>query len=118
MKKQLWMVGIFLVSFGAVLALDAQIPVPFTFTAGTIIDPDQMNTNFSTLGNSALNRTGGAMTGPLQVLPGTTAAPGLSSTAQASTGLVLANNRIGVSVAGVERGFFDTTQFNVTGNVV
>src|SRR5262245_27829133 len=107
MKKQLWMVGIFLVSFGAVLALDAQIPVPFTFTAGTIIDPDQMNTNFSTLGNAALNRTGGAMTGPLQVLPGSIAAPGLSSTAQASTGFVLNTNRVSMAVAGVERAFFD-----------
>src|SRR5689334_13485790 len=44
----------------------AQITVPFpTFTAGTTIDPDQMNGNFSTLSTQALNRTGGTLTGNL-----------------------------------------------------
>lgn len=44
--------------------LRAQVTVPFpTFTAGTTIDPDQMNSNFSALSLQALNRTGGTVTG-------------------------------------------------------
>jgi len=43
----------------------SQIVIPYTFTAGTVIDPDQMNTNFSTISTGALNRTGGTLTGTL-----------------------------------------------------
>jgi len=43
----------------------AQISINYTFTAGTVIDPDQMNTNFSTIGTNALNRTGGTVTGAI-----------------------------------------------------
>ena len=49
-----------------VASVAAQITIPFgTFTAGTTIDPDQMNSNFSTIGSQALNRTGGTLTGNL-----------------------------------------------------
>lgn len=41
----------------------AQITINHSFTSGTVIDPDQMNTNFNTVGNNALNRTGGTLTG-------------------------------------------------------
>jgi len=51
-----------------------------------------MNTNFSTLGNGALNRSGGAMTGVLSVISGSSSAPGLSSVNQATTGFVLDTN--------------------------
>jgi hypothetical protein len=44
--------------------LIAQITIPYSsFTSGTVIDPDQVNSNFSTLGTQALNRTGGTLTG-------------------------------------------------------
>lgn len=46
----------------------AQVTIPNTFTAGTVANPDQVNTNFSTLGTQALNRTGGTMTGTLTTL--------------------------------------------------
>jgi hypothetical protein len=54
------------------VAGSAQISVPFSFTAGTVISPDQMNTNFTTLGNAALNRSGGVITGNIAVSPGVT----------------------------------------------
>jgi hypothetical protein len=38
---------------------------PFTFVAGTVANPAEVNTNFSTIYNAALNRTGGTMTGSL-----------------------------------------------------
>jgi hypothetical protein len=51
-------------TFGLGWPLRAQVTVPFsTFTAGTTIDPDQMNSNFSALSLQALNRTGGTITG-------------------------------------------------------
>jgi len=58
-----------LLSLLAVVALPtvaaAQITVPFpSFTAGTTIQPDEVNTNFAKFGD-ALNRTGGTMTGTL-----------------------------------------------------
>ncbi len=45
-------------------AAAAQITPTFTFTAGTVISPDEMNTNFA-LFSQALNRAGGTMTGTL-----------------------------------------------------
>lgn len=53
----------------------AQITVPNTFTSGTTISSSQMNANFSAV-TSALNRTGGTMTGTLtaqQITPSSTA---------------------------------------------
>jgi hypothetical protein len=52
----------------------AQITPTYTFVNGTVIDADEVNTNFALLG-SALNRTGGTMTGTLtarQITPATT----------------------------------------------
>lgn len=46
----------------------AQITIPFpTFVAETTIDPDQVNSNFSTITSQALNRTGGTITGNISV---------------------------------------------------
>src|SRR5262245_596513 len=80
----------------------AQVAVPFTFVSGTTIDPDQVNTNFAALGNSSLNRAGGAMSGTLGVTAGTPSAPGLYGTAQPTTGVRLNLNELGLSVAAVE----------------
>jgi hypothetical protein len=81
--------------------VSAQINVPFTFTAGTIIDPDQMNTNFSTLGNAALNRSGGAMTGLLttqHLVPATTNTYDIGTSPLQYRNLTLAGN---ISAGGV-----------------
>lgn len=44
----------------------AQVSGPtYTFTINTIINPDEVNSNFSTIYANALNRTGGTMTGTL-----------------------------------------------------
>lgn len=43
----------------------AQITIPNTFTAGTVADPDAVNSNFTALGTQGLNRTGGTMSGTL-----------------------------------------------------
>lgn len=43
----------------------AQINVPNTLVPGTTITSSALNTNFTTIGNAALNRTGGTMTGTL-----------------------------------------------------
>jgi fibronectin-binding autotransporter adhesin len=45
---------------------------PFVYTAGTVIDPDEMNTNFSTIYDNALNRFAGVMAGNLTWLPDAT----------------------------------------------
>lgn len=42
--------------------------VPFTFTPGSTILSSEVNTNFSTIYSTALNRTGGTMTGTLTTL--------------------------------------------------
>lgn len=44
---------------------EAQITIPYNFTAGSTISSTQVNSNFSTLGSNSLNRTGGTMTGTL-----------------------------------------------------
>lgn len=44
------------------------ITVPNTFVNGTVADATQVNANFTSLANNALNRTGGTMTGGLTTL--------------------------------------------------
>jgi len=56
-----WVCGCFAV--GAVVT--GQVTVPYTFTDGTRAVASEVNSNFSTLGTQALNRTGGTMTGHL-----------------------------------------------------
>lgn len=51
--------------FGAELAVSGQVSIPYTFTANTTIRASEVNSNFSTLGSNALNRTGGTVTGAL-----------------------------------------------------
>lgn len=61
----------------------AQITVPFTFTAGTVANPTEVNTNFAKFAD-ALNRTGGTMTGTLtslQITPSATNTYDLGSAA-------------------------------------
>lgn len=43
--------------------------VPYTFTAGTVAQPDEVNTNFDTIYSNALNRLGGTMGGHLTFSP-------------------------------------------------
>ncbi len=45
----------------------AQITVTNTFSTGQVIDASQMNTNFTDLGDDALDRTGGTITGNITV---------------------------------------------------
>lgn len=65
----------------------AQVTIPYTFVFETTIDQDQVNSNFSTLGSQALNRTGGTMSGVLQVVDGTVSAPGLARSGDTNTGM-------------------------------
>lgn len=57
------------IAIAAVFALGApaaaQITIPYSFTFETTIDQDQVNSNFTTVGNQSLNRTGGTLTGAL-----------------------------------------------------
>ncbi len=54
----------------------AQVTGPaYTFVAGTVASPDEVNSNFTTIYQNALNRTGGTMTGTLtaqQITPAAT----------------------------------------------
>lgn len=68
MKKFLIMLIMLLAS----VAASAQITIPNTFTPGTTISSSQVNSNFSTLGSDALNRTGGTITGNITVSSGVT----------------------------------------------
>lgn len=52
-------------------AATAQVSVPFTFQSQTVISSSQMNANFAMLA-SALNRTGGALTGNITATAGVT----------------------------------------------
>lgn len=62
-KKAVW--GGFILALLLASPALAQVTIPNTFTANTTADPDQVNANFTQLGNQALNRTGGTMTGTL-----------------------------------------------------
>jgi len=95
-----------------------QVTVPFTFTAGTIIDPDQMNTNLATLGNAILNRAGGTMTGNFAVQAGTTAAPGLASSADAGTGVRLTTAEIDLCVSAAAKMILTPTSASFYGNAL
>ena len=50
----------------------AQITIPNTFTSHTLISASAVNANFSAVGNGALNRTGGTITGNITVSGGIT----------------------------------------------
>lgn len=47
----------------------ANIPIPYTFIADTIIDPDQMNANFEALSAGAVAEVGGELTSPILTTP-------------------------------------------------
>lgn len=68
MKLRIWLTSI-LCAFAA--NAQAQVVVPNTFTPNTIISSSQINANFATL-LSALNRTGGTITGNITVSAGVT----------------------------------------------
>lgn len=57
-------IGAILVALGGSV-VRSQISIPNSFSNNTIADPDQVNANFTQLGNLALNLTGGTMTGTL-----------------------------------------------------
>lgn len=66
------LITILLVMLVAVSVLRAQITVPNTFVSGNVIKSADVNTNFTTLGNAALNRSGGNITGNITLDPGIT----------------------------------------------
>src|SRR5581483_9783823 len=71
MRKLLAMVATLTVLLGVVSR--AQVAVPNTLTAGSTIRAGDLNTNFSTLGNHALDRlSGGNISGNITVDPGIT----------------------------------------------
>jgi hypothetical protein len=75
-------------------AAQAQISPTYSFVAGTIISPDEVNTNFALL-SQALNRTGGTMTGTLtsrSVIPSASATYDLGSTGTRFRDLWLSRN--------------------------
>jgi hypothetical protein len=65
----------------------AQVVIPNTFVAGTVISESQVNANFTALGNAALNRTAGVMTGVLKIPDGAAGAPSLALVNDPTTGL-------------------------------
>lgn len=85
----------------------AQVTGPtYTFTTGTTISPDEVNANFTTIYQNALNRTGGTMTGTLTtraVLPDTNNSReiGASGTRYANIYSVLGNFSGALTVAGL-----------------
>lgn len=81
-----------------------------TTTAAT---PNAVKTTYD-LANAALPKSGGTMTGALLASSsGTAAAPALSVAGDTDTGVYgKAANQLGVSTAGVERGYFDSSGWN------
>lgn len=68
-----WLLTLLMACWPLVAAAQIAGP-PHTFVAGTVISPDEVNTNFNTAYQQALNRTGGTMTGLLvtqDVIPDT-----------------------------------------------
>src|SRR5687768_7460839 len=110
-------------------AVHAQITVPNTLQAGQVIRAAELNTNFSTLGDRALDRvSGGTVEGNLTVndtitidgvdisaflqstgevrsqTAGTVASPSFSRSGDTSTGIYFPNNsELGISLAGTSR---------------
>jgi hypothetical protein len=57
-----------LLVLGLAVPASAQLgSVPFVFTSGTVISSSEVNQNFATAYSNALNRTGGTMTGTLNI---------------------------------------------------
>jgi hypothetical protein len=104
-----------LVALAAVLL---QVSVPYVFVEGTVIDPDQMNTNLSTLGNAILNRGGGTMTGQLAVIAGNAGAPGVVAAVDANTGLILTTDEVDMSINGTVRFALTPTGLALFGNAL
>lgn len=103
----------------AVVVVQTQgIVVPNTFVNGTVADADQVNANFSALTSNAVNRALGIMTGVLEVVAGTAGAPGLSGTADTTTGWALGSSSIGGSIAGTQRFLLNTSGLTIFGNTI
>lgn len=102
-----------------VASLTAQITVPFSFTAGTVIDPDQMNSNFTAV-SAACNRSGCTMTGVLKAVAGIAANPGIANSTDPTTGIIIgATGTIGWSLSGTQRMLLNGSGLTVYGvNVI
>lgn len=99
-------------------SLTAQVTIPYSFTSGTIIDPDQMNANFTAVA-AACNRTGCTMTGVLKAVAGTAGAPGIANSTDATTGIVIGTSgTIGWSLSGTQRMLLNSSGLTVFGTVV
>lgn len=96
-------------------SLTAQIAIPYSFTAGTVIDPDQMNANFTAV-SQACNRTGCSMTGVLRAIAGTAGLPGIANVTDGTTGITIGTTgAIGFSLAGTQRLLLDASGLTIYG---
>lgn len=96
------------------------LPAGNPVVANTLIETNWANPTMSDLGaalTDSLDRNGrGAMLAPLLLAGGAVAAPGLSFSAESSSGLYRPSAAvIGMSVAGVERARWTTTGMGITG---
>jgi hypothetical protein len=117
----------------------AQVSVPYTFSSGNTILASEVNANFSTLAASALNRTGGTITGTIAVdtnitidgvdisdfllstghvranTNGTAGSPAFAPSTDTDTGLFFAAGAISASLDGTERLKLDANGLTVFG---
>lgn len=93
----------------AFTVLEAQVTIPFTFSPNTTILSSQVNSNFSTLGNASLNRTGGLMTGLI-----TTQSIAASAAATYDIGAVATQFRNGYFSGTVTSGTFSGSGASLT----
>jgi len=139
MKKILARILIALLALGP-QATSAQVTIPYTFTPGTTILSAEVNSNFSTLGTSALNRTGGTITGNISVNSGITidgadigaylvssgevraqtagsaAAPAFSSTLDTTTGVYFpAAGQVSMALSGVQKWLLNASGLTLAG---
>lgn len=119
----------------------AQITIPNTFTPFTTISSNSVNQNFTEIGNKALNRTGGTMTGNLTLDPnvtvdgldlsdfltatqiltqvvGSAATPSYSVVGDTNTGMYFsAADQIAWSIAATKRLELTATTLTMTGDI-
>ena len=138
MMKKLLTVALLLIPS----VVSAQITVTHTFDTGDTVDATQFNTNFSDLATSALDRSGGAITGTITVSTDTTidgvdisdylatnvysadagaaADPSFSRVGETDTGLYFpASDSVGISLGGTQRLLLNASGLTVFGgNVV
>lgn len=136
---------LFAVLFAAlgVAVAEAQITIPNTLVNGNVIQASELNTNFTTLGEKALNRvTGGTVEGNITLNANVTVdgvdisdylasnvvfsqgnstagTPGFSATTDTDTGMYFTgSNAVGLSLGGTSRFLLDSTGLTVWGTTI